>query len=173
MNMHNLAHHLARLARASMLALGVIGLAGVANAAEPSKSAVKTAKELIILKGSDKIFDPILPGIIEKAKAVLLQVNPMVSKDLDDVAAKLKKDYAKRRTEPLDAMAKLYASRFTEKELNDALAFYKSPLGKKMIVEEPAVLEQSFTTVQGWATKMEDEILIKFRREMKGKGHEL
>jgi len=166
-------HDLARFARASILALSVIGFAGVANAAEPSKSAVKTAKELIILKGSDKIFDPILPGIIEKAKAVLVQVNPMVSKDLDDVAAKLKKDYAKRRGEPLDEMAKLYASRFSEKELKEALTFYKSPLGKKMIVEEPAVLEQSFTSVQAWATKLEEEILLQFRREMKEKGHEL
>ncbi len=163
----------ARLTRASFLALCVVGFAGNASAADPSKSAIKTAKELIVVKGSDKIFDPILPGIIEQAKGVLLQVNPMVSKDLDAVAAKLKEQYAKRRSEPLDEMAKLYASRFTEKELKEALAFYKTPLGKKIIVEEPAVLEQSVTTVHAWANKLSDEILIKFRNEMKARGHEL
>jgi hypothetical protein len=166
-------NHFVRLTGASILALGVIGFAGLAGAAEPSKSAIKTARELIVLKGSDKIYDPILPGIIEQAKATLLQVNPMVSKELDEVAAKLQKQYAKRISEPLDEMAKLYASRFTEQELKDALAFYKTPLGKKIIVEEPAVLEQSVTGVHAWANRLSEEILIKFRTEMKSKGHEL
>ena len=61
----------------------------------------------------------------------------MLSKDLNEVAAKLRTELAPRGSELLDQMAKLYAAAFTEQELKDALAFYKSPLGKKVITEEP------------------------------------
>ena len=43
--------------------------------------------------------------------------------------------------------AKLYAARFTEQELKDMVAFYKSPLGKKMIAQEPQVLDETFNFV--------------------------
>ena len=32
-------------------------------------------------------------------------------------------------------VAKLYAARFTEQELKDLLAFYNSPVGKKIVAE--------------------------------------
>ena len=43
----------------------------------------------------------------------------------------------------LNEVAKLYAARFTEQELKDALAFYKTPLGRKMLTEEPRVLDRA------------------------------
>ena len=69
--------------------------------------------------------------------------------------------------------AKLYAARFTEQELKDALAFYKSPLGKKVITEEPAILNQSMDNVDAWGGKFANEVMAKFRAEMKKKGHDL
>src|ERR1700757_4576809 len=72
-------------------------------------------------------------------------------KDLNEVAAKLHTEYTSRSAEIVNDVAKLYASRFTEQELKDILAFYKSPLGRKLIVEEPAILDQSMKNAQVWA----------------------
>jgi hypothetical protein len=161
--------------RAVMLALALILVASVgnANAQQPSASALATAKELITTKGATAIFEPVVPGVIEQAKSTLLRTNPMLSKDLNEVAAKLRADYAPRSVEVVNDIAKLYATRFTEQELKDALAFYKSPLGRKLLVEEPRVLDEGMRNAQTWANKLSEEVLGKIRAEMKKRGHDI
>jgi hypothetical protein len=164
-----------RTAFAVTLALGLIlALPGApATAQQPSPSAIATAKEVITVKGAAAVYAPLVPGVIEQAKGVFLQSNPMLSKDLNEVAAKLRADYAARSEEIVNDVAKLYASRFTEQELKDTLAFYKSPLGRKLLVEEPAVLDQSMRNAQTWANRFSEEVISKMRAEMKKRGHDI
>jgi hypothetical protein len=160
---------------ATMLALG-LALAlciPAADAQQPSATAIATAKELITAKGAAALYTPLVPGVIERAKSVFLQSNPMLAKDLNEVAAKLRADYASRSAEVSTEFAKVYASRFTEQELKDALAFYKSPLGRKLIVEEPAILDQSMKNAQTWAENLSQEVIAKMRAEMKKRGHDI
>ena len=165
----------ARPAGAFILALGFALARGVGAAAavEPSKTAIATAKEVITAKGANSLYSPLVSGVIERTKIVLLQSNPMLGKDLNEVAAKLHTDYAPRSAELLNEVAKLYASRFTEQELKDTLNFYKSPLGRKLVVEEPNILDQSMKTAQTWAENLSQEIIAKMRAEMKKRGHDI
>jgi hypothetical protein len=158
-----------------MLALGLAFAAcvGAADAQQPSPSAIATAKELITVKGAGALYDPIVPGVIEHAKAVFMQANPTLGKDINEVALKLRTEYAPRSGEPVNEAAKLYAARFTEQELKDALAFYKSPLGRKLLAEEPNLLDQSMKSAQTWADKLSEEVIAKMRAEMKKRGHEI
>ena len=163
------------VASAIMLAFALVLAASVgsANAQEPSATALVTAKELITVKGAVAIFDPLVPGVIEQTKSVFLRTNPMLGKDLNEVAAKLRADYAPRGAEVINDTAKLYATRFTEQELKDALAFYKSPLGGKLLVEEPKILDEGMKNAQAWANKLSEEIIGKIRAEMKKRGHDI
>jgi hypothetical protein len=170
-----LANPIVRTPRAVMLALGLAFAAcvGAADAQQPSAGAIATAKELITVKGAGAIYDPIVPGVIEHAKSVFLQANPTLGKDLNEVALKLRADYAPRSAEIMNEVAKLYAMRFTEQELKDALAFYKSPLGRKLLAEEPNLLDQSMKNAQTWADKLSEEVIAKMRTEMKKRGREI
>src|SRR5262245_49221342 len=127
---------------AMLLGLGLALIVGIAaaEAQQPSASAIATAKEVITAKGAGELYKPLVSGVIERTKVVLLQTNPMLSKDLNEVAAKLHTDYATRSSELMTEVAKIYASRFSEQELKEALAFYKSPLGRKLVTEEPNIL---------------------------------
>lgn len=148
--------------------------AGTASAQPaPSPAAVAMAKEVIVLKGATGLWDPIVPGVVEQAKNTFLQMNPMLSRDLNEVSARLRSELTPRLTELVDEVARIYATRFTEPELKDVLAFYKTPAGRKVIVEEPKVLDASMTHAQNWANKLSEEVLSKFRVEMKKKGHDL
>ncbi len=151
--------------------LGVF--AGPARAQEPSAANVALAKELIILKGGNAMLDPVVPGVIESAKNVFLQTNPMLGKDLNDVAAALRKEYDPKRDELVTQMARVYAQKFTDAELKDLLVFYKSPLGKKMITDEPQIIDQSMSRTQSWANSFSEQVMQRFRAEMKKKGHDL
>jgi uncharacterized protein len=142
-------------------------------AQQPSPAALATAKEIVTVKGADAFWRPIVRGVVERAKGMFMQSNPMLGKDLNEVAAKLHAEYDSRANELLNDAAKVYTSRFTEQELKDLLAFYKSPLGKKVLAQDPAILEQNMKDAQVWADKLSNEIISKMRAEMRKRGHEI
>jgi hypothetical protein len=160
-------------ALAFVAAFAVLAGGRLTTAQESSPSAVAAAKELIELKGATNMFDSLVPGVIETAKNTLLRTSPNLSKDLNDVATQLRAENAGRRAEINNEMARIYAQRFTEKEIKDAVAFYRTPLGKKIIDVEPQVLEASMTRIQTWADQFSENMMTRFRAEMKKKGHTL
>ena len=140
---------------------------------QPTAASVEAAKELLALRGARDIFNPIIPGVVEGAKGIFLQQNPMIGKDLNEVSAKLRKELDVRTPELITMVSRTYASRFTEQELKDMLAFYRSPLGKKILVDEPAALQETLKAGQDFADQLSGEVMEKFRVEMKKKGHNL
>jgi uncharacterized protein len=166
------ANVVGRSACAGLLAV-VLAALSPAQAQQPTPSAIALAKEIIIVKGGNAIYDPVVPGIVNQARVVFLQSNPLLGKDLNEVAAKLQAELTPRTAELLNDGARLYASKFTEQELKDVLAFYKSPLGRKVITQEPVILDQSTTNIDTWANKLAEEVIAKFRTEMRRRGHEI
>jgi uncharacterized protein len=160
-------------ARAILVVTAFAALLAPAQAQQPSANAIALAKEIITVKGSANMFDPILPNLVDKTRAMLLQTNPMLSKDLNEVATKVRTELSSRTAELQTEMAKLYAASFTEQELKDALAFYKSAVGKKISATEPRILQQTFDMVNVWSDKVSEEVIGKMRAEMKKKGHDL
>jgi uncharacterized protein len=148
-------------------------LAGPVHAQQVTPAALAAAKELLELKGAAQMFDPVMTGVIEQTKGALLQTNPQLSKDLTDVGKQLGTEFAPRRAEIINEAAKYYAARFTEQELKDVVTFYKSPSGKKMLAQEPLVLDDTFAFVQQWQGRIGEDVMNRFRAEMKKKGHNL
>lgn len=140
---------------------------------EPSPAAVAAAKELIEMKGAMTMFEALVPGVIETAKNTYLRTNPGLAKDLNEVAAALRTEFAGKRAEIANEIARTYAAQFTDKELGEVIAFYKTPAGKKVIDVEPRVLEQSMTRVQSWAERFSEDMMTRFRADMRKKGHNL
>jgi hypothetical protein len=155
------------------LALYGFACAGPAAAQQPSPSAVATAKELLVAKGATAMFDPVVPGMIENTKNTFLPSNPGLFKDFNEVATKLRAELAPRREEVIDRIAQVYAQRFSEPEMKEIIAFYKSPTGKKFAAEEPVAIDQGLRQAEAWARAMSEEVMTRFRAEMKKKGHDL
>ncbi len=148
-------------------------LAGTASAQPASPSAIATAKELVELKGGSGMFDPVITGVVDQTRTALVRTSPQLSKELNEVATQLVGEFGAKRAELIEQAAKFYANRFNEQELKDMVTFYKSPLGKKMLVQEPLVLDETFNFVQQWAPRIGEEVMTRFRAEMKKKGHDL
>ncbi len=62
---------------------------------------------------------------------------------------------------------------FTEPELKELATFYKSPLGAKVIAQEPAAFASARQYMDQWAQKFSEEINGKFRAEMKARGKDI
>jgi len=166
-----ISRSLARLAPVALIACHLF--AGAALAQQPTPTAIASARELVEIKGGAAMFDPLIVNIVEQTKGALLTTNPQASKDLNDVSTQLRNEFAPRRSELLAEAARLYAVRFTEPEIKDMVTFYKSPLGRKMLTQEPQVLDDTFNFAQQWAPRVGEEVMNRFRAEMKKKGHNL
>jgi hypothetical protein len=159
------------VARAALLALALV--AGAAQAQQPSPAALASARELMELKGVKSLVEPVVVGVIEQTKGTILQTNPGLTKDLDEVSAQLRNEYQPRVAEMTNEIVQLYAQRFSEQELKEAIAFYKSAAGKKMLAEEPRILDATYARLQQWAIRFQDEVMTRVRAEMKKRGHNL
>jgi len=162
-----------RLALVAGLVVSFAFAAPVRAQQPPSAGAILLAKDVVTQKGAMVMFDPLIPGVVETAKNVFLQQNPMLQKDLNEVAALLRNNLDSRRSELLNEVARVYAARFTEQELKDISAFYKTPLGRKMVTEEPKALQDSLLAAQTWADALSREVYDRFRDEMRKKRHNL
>jgi uncharacterized protein len=161
------------VARAALLALALVAAAGSAQAQQPSPAALASARELMELKGVKSLVEPVVVGVIEQTKGTILQTNPGLTKDLDEVSAQLRNEYQPRVAEMTNEIVQLYAQRFSEQELKEVIAFYKSAAGKKMLAEEPRILDATYARLQQWAIRFQDEVMTRLRAEMKKRGHNL
>jgi hypothetical protein len=168
-----IASVLARLWMALLIVLSLGFAAQSANPPQPSPQAIALAKELIFLKGGQQMFGPVVPGVIESTKDVFLPTNPNLSKPLGEVSAQLKSEYAGKSDELMNEVAKVYATHFTEQELKEIVAFYKTALGKKLLNEDPIAIEAGFTRAKEWANDFSNQVMTKMRAEMKKKGYDL
>jgi uncharacterized protein len=160
-------------ARAVALGLALAAATVCAQAQAPSAATLASARELMELKGVKNLVEPVVIGVVQQTTGTILQTNPGLSKDLDEVSAQLRSEYQPRIAEMTNEIVKLYAQHFTEQELKDAVAFYKSPVGKKILTEEPKILDESYARIQQWANRLQDEVMVRVRAEMKKRGHNL
>jgi hypothetical protein len=158
---------------AAMLCFAVLASSIPVAAQQPSAGSVRLAREIIVVKGSTKTYEQVINEVVDRSTGVLMQTNPMLSKQLSEVALKIKAASAPRVEELLNEVAKMYAARFSEQELKDVLAFYKSAAGQKVIVQEPVIFQDSVGFSERWAEKFSSEILTQIRAEMKKRGHNL
>ena len=158
-------------ASAVAVALMVASPAAFAQGPQPSAAALATAEELVGITGATALFSPLVAGVVEQSKLLFLQQNPMLQKDLNEIAAQMRTELQPRFVEITNEVAHEYASHFTDQELKDILAFYQSPAGKKMLLEQPKVVNNSMQFAQDWANKLSTEVTAKMRDELKKRGH--
>jgi hypothetical protein len=140
---------------------------------QASPAAIAAAKEILTMKNASAMYSNAVPNIVQRTMDTLLQNNLNYQKDLNEVAVVVAKNLAGREKEIGDGMAKIYASDFTEQELKDLVTFYKSPLGQKLLAQEPRSISASMGYMNQWAQTFSEEVNGQFRAEMRKRGKEI
>jgi uncharacterized protein len=138
-----------------------------------SPSAIAAAKDLLAVKNVNQVYAQAVPNIVQRTKDAFLANNLSYQKDLEEVAVTVAKALAGREKEIGEQMAKIYANDFTEQELKDLTAFYKSPLGQKVLAQEPKSIQTSMSYMGQWAQAFSETVANEFRNEMKKRGKPL
>ena len=141
--------------------------------AAPSPAAIAAAKEILTLKNASAMYTNAVPGMVEKVKGTLIGQNLNYQKDLNELAPIVAKQLAGREQEIGDGMVGVYAGEFTEQELKDLVTFYRSPLGQKLITNEPKAINLSMQVMNAWAQNFSEVVASTFRAEMKKRGKDM
>jgi hypothetical protein len=155
------------------LGLALTGLPATAQTKPPSPAAIAAAKEILTMKNVSSMYSNAVPNVVQRTKDSILQNNLNYQKDLNEVALVVAQNLAGRVNEIGEQMAKIYAADFTEQELKDLVTFYKSPLGQKLLVQEPKSISASLQYMQQWAQGFSEEVNGQFRAEMRKRGKEI
>ena len=165
------------LAASLIFGLALTGVPAQAQQPAPAKpsspAAVAAAKEILTMKNASSMYASAVPNIVQQTKDALLQSNLNYQKDLNEVAVIVAQSLAGREKEIGEGMAKIYAADFTEQELKDLVAFYKSPLGQKLLSQEPKSIQASMGYMNQWARSFSETVNGQFRAEMRKRGKEI
>lgn len=164
----------------SAASFGLVSLAPVGAFAQtaapkpaPAPALVALAKELVAANGEAQAFEGVIPSIVEGAARSFLSTNPDLVKPLGEVAQEILPQFMKRKAEITDILATTYAQHFSEAELKEALAFYKTPTGKKLVTERPIIVQEAVQGIQLWGAQLNGLAVDAVREAMKKKGFDL
>lgn len=170
---------------AACLALGLALACGPAEAQGPAPAApapalkpatpacMAAAREILKMKNAPALYANAVPNIVTQTKDQLLTTNLNYQKDLNEVAVIVAQKMAGREKEIGEGMAQIYCNEFSEKELVDLVAFYKSPLGQKLLASEPRAIQFSMSYMNQWAQNFAEIVNGEFRAEMRKRGKQI
>jgi hypothetical protein len=125
------------------------------------------------MKNVSNMYANAVPNMVQRTKDSILQNNLNYQKDLNEVAVIIAQAMAGREKEIGEQMARIYASDFTEQELKDLVTFYRSPLGQKLLAQEPKTISASMVYMNQWAQAFAEEVNGQFRAEMRKRGKDI
>ena len=139
--------------RTSLLALSIaMTLATGASAQEqPSEPHLEAAREAIGAIGATDQFDSILVSAALNLKSQLIQDNPnyetVIGATVDETALSL----AGRRADLENEAARIYATLFTQEELQTIAEFYNTDAGQKLIANGPRATRGVLRAADIWS----------------------
>ncbi|MFA9195800.1 DUF2059 domain-containing protein [Flavobacterium sp. FBOR7N2.3] len=140
----------------SLLILSFCVLSLSANAQSTSKS--QKINQLLELTGSGKMATLMMDQMMESFKNSYSKVNEEFWEDFKNEV----------KAEDLEKMIiPIYDKHYTESDIDQLIAFYNSPIGKKMISTMPQVIQESMVVGQAWGKQIGEKVL----EQLKAKGH--
>ena len=142
----------------SLLKVGVLTviffLPFMLNAGEANSTGSKAAKTVNAkdmntsqesVKAAYKLFDEMnlkkaYNQAVSRATAALVQRGPRLAKVKEKILGFYKKHIGWDAVK--DDLAKIYAKHYTVKELNEIVAFYKTPIGQKVLKTMPVIMQE-------------------------------
>lgn len=136
----------------------VLGVTLGIKCSEP-KDYKATLKEMLVVSGSDKTFEMVVPQMIEMMKPQL----PQVPGEFWEEMEKEMKNTA--FNDLVDMLVPIYQEYLTQEDLEEVIKFYQSPVGKKLGSSAPHISMATMQAGQQWGMKLGQKIQAKLQEK--------
>jgi uncharacterized protein len=144
-----------------------------ASAQTPSPDAMTAARSLVTTMKLPDQYKALLPAILLTLKPALTQDRPEIERDYDAMMPTIIDAFTPYYNAMLDDVATVYANNFTVGELREIEAFYRQPVGQKLLEKTPALTQQSNQVSQDASRKAADDLRVRLTEALRQKGHKL
>lgn len=160
--------------RRLLIVVGTLVLSvGAAQAQTPSPDAMAAARSLVVTMKQADQYRALLPEILLTLKPALTQDRPEIERDYESMTPVIVDAFAPYVQQMVDQLATVYATNFTVDELKQIEAFYKQPVGQKLLSKDAAI-EQAATQIgQDGGRKASDDLRARLTQALRQKGHKL
>src|SRR2546430_1461835 len=159
--------------RLSIIAAMLLVSLCAATAQTPSPEALAAARNLVATMRLTEQFKAIVPTVLQGLKPAIVQNRPEVERDFDALAPQLVEAFSPYYETMVKGVATVYAAHFTADELRELDAFYRRPLGQKMLEKVPTILQQSMQIGQSIGLKAGEKLRARMNDELRQKGHNI
>lgn len=113
--------------------------------------------QLLQVSGAGNVVQQIAPLLARQVTGVMRASNPSISDRVVDVVTQVVTSYLTdpNRTHVLmDQIGDVYARTFSPAEIQQLIAFYDTPVGRKLAASLPQITNESAQIGQAWARQM-------------------
>ena len=144
-----------------------------ASAQTPSPDAMTAARSLVTTMKLPDQYKALLPAILLTLKPALTQDRPEIERDYDAMMPTIIDAFTPYYNAMLDDVATVYANNFTVGELREIEAFYRQPVGQKLLEKTQALTQQSNQVGQDASRKAAEDLRVRLTEALRQKGHKL
>ncbi|WP_310622145.1 DUF2059 domain-containing protein [Flexibacterium corallicola] len=156
---------------AAMLA-GAVMVSPVTAQETIAPSHLQAAKTAIKATKSTDGFDNILPDIAERTRTLFIRNNPSLGVEIDTVVTDVAMQLVSRRAELDKVIAEVWARRFSEEELSQITAFYRTEAGSKLADLTKELSALSIGAAKQWSDAISTEMVTLARKEISVKANQ-
>ena len=155
------------------LSTAVCVLTYTADAQDITAEHLGAARDAMVASRSTTIFDTILPDMVAETTALFTRSNPALAPLIEEVTLKVGLEFAQDRPLLDQRMARIWAERFTQEELEAISEFLTSDIGEKFARLSPEIAQLQASTARAWIDELSTRFVTRVRDEMAERGHQL
>jgi hypothetical protein len=136
---------------------------------DPEKIAIATKilEKTHAVDNMTSVMDTMIAPMIQNIK----RQSPAIPDDqLKLIAGMLTEELHKLVPQAIALNAQVYANHFTLEELNAIEAFYETPLGQKIVTEQPKIVKEVFPIGLAWGRQAAQEALTRIVDQLRKQG---
>ena len=159
--------------RLSIIASILFFSIGASEAQTPSPDGMSAARALVTTMKLSEQYKALLPAILLGLRPAVVQDRPEIERDYDAMMPMLTDVFAPYYSAMVDGIVTIYANNFTAGELREIEAFYRQPVGQKLLEKSSMVAQQSIQIGQEVGRKAADDLKGRLTEALRQKGHKL
>jgi hypothetical protein len=137
----------------------------------PSPDAMTAARSLVTTMKLADQYKALLPGVLLGLRPALTQDRPEIERDFDAMVPLMVEAFAPYYSTMVDNVATIYANNFTVAELREIEAFYRQPVGQKLLDKSQVIAQQSAQVGQDISRKAAEDLRKRLTEALRQKGH--
>ncbi len=142
--------------------------AGLPNVTDETRTA---ARELLNASGAEATATQMLTLLRGQMIAIFQRAPGKTAEETAKAVDELLLPELKARIGELLAMlAEIYASNYTVDEMNQLVAFYRSPLGQRVVAAAPKIGQESVVAGQAWGQRVGRDAIEKHAADLRRRG---